>query len=229
MVTCRTLQRIRAILQRTLVDAVVVDVLAVDPAAVFALVTEYAGIPFFALSAFRPDDGVLLAACRDAGLRGVFVTGVDLPVAGELVGGRTTSRALAAALQDAPRLLRLTEQIQTRAWSEILARVGTPTSTSDVALLLGHSREHLSREFAAGGAPNLKRVIDLVRAACAAHLLSSPGYDIATAARVLHYSSSSHFAGAARRIAGARPSELGRLGAHGVLLRFLRGRTRSRI
>ena len=126
-------------------------------------------------------------------------------------------------------MLRLTEPIQQRAWDEVLSRVGQPTTTSSVAETLGRTREHLSREFAAGGAPNLKRVIDLARVAWAADLLANPGYAIATVAAILRYSSASHLAGASMRVAGAKPNELAGLGPRGVLFRFVRGRMRSRV
>jgi AraC-like DNA-binding protein len=102
-------------------------------------------------------------------------------------------------------------------------------STTDIARALRRSREHLSREFAAGGAPNLKRVIDLARVACAADLLGNPGYQAGVVASILGFSSGGHFGAACRRIAGVAPAELGRLGPKGVLQRFLRGRTRSRV
>jgi AraC-like DNA-binding protein len=126
-------------------------------------------------------------------------------------------------------LLRLTEPIQLEAWEWVLAGVGEPTRTSDIAAALGVTREHLSREFAAGGAPNLKRLIDLVRAAWAADLLRNPGYDVRTVSRLLRYSSSSHMAGSVRRVAGVSPSDLAKIGPTGVLRRFVKGRMRSRL
>src|SRR6266851_3709560 len=104
-------------------------------------------------------------------------------------------------------------------------RFGSPTTTADLAAALGVTREHLSREFAAGGAPNLKRVIDLARVACAADLLGNPGYTVRAVVRILGLASPSHLAGAARRVAGVSPVELRALGAGGVLARFIRGRT----
>src|SRR5205807_1607761 len=133
------------------------------------------------------------------------------------------------ALADAPKLLRLTDRLQLAAWDEVLRRVGVPTQTAHLAQALRVTREHLSREFAAGGAPNLKRVIDLARTACAADLLGNPGYSVRQVVRILGYASPSHLAGAARRVAGATPQELREVGARGVLARFLKGRTRSRI
>lgn len=229
MVPCRTMERIERALRSALADAVVVDVGGGRAGAAFALAARYPAIPFFAFSVFRPDDGRLLAACRSAGLRGVLIEGVDDAVSGELVAARSASRARRAALSDAPRLLRLLEPLQRRAWEEVLRRAGTRTTTADIARAVGHTREHLSREFAAGGAPNLKRVLDLARTVCAADLLRSPGYDVQTVAGVLGYSSASHLASASRRVAGVTPGELGALGIRGVFQRFLKGRTRSRL
>jgi AraC-like DNA-binding protein len=183
----------------------------------------------YALSAVRPDDGPLLASCQKAGFTGVLVEGVDNAVAGEWIAARTAQVARRAALADAPRLLRLTDRLQLAAWDEVLRRAGAPTKTGHVAQALRVTREHLSREFGAGGAPNLKRVIDLARTACAADLLGNPGYTIRVVVRILGYASPSHLAGAARRVAGVTPHELRELGARGVLTRFLRGRTRSRV
>jgi AraC-like DNA-binding protein len=227
---CRTVGDARRLLQRMVADAVVVDVerAAGGLESTLALAADYPRVPVFALSAFRPDDGELLDRCC-RGLAGVLVAGVDDAAAGELVSRRGASRARERELADGPRLLRLTEPIQRRAWLEVLARVDAHPTTSDIARIVRRSREHLSREFAAGGAPNLKRVIDLARVACAADLLGNPGYAPATVSAVLGFSSVSRFQAAARRIAGAAPAELARLGPRGVLQRFLRGRTRSRI
>ena len=225
---CRDLQGVERLLQQRLVDAVVLDVRACAPDGI-GLPARFPRIPMYALSAVRPDDGSLLASCQRAGFAGVLVEGVDNAVAGEWIAARTAQVARRAALADAPRLLRLTDRLQLAAWEEVLRRAGVPTQTGDVAQALRVTREHLSREFGAGGAPNLKRVIDLARAACAADLLGNPGYTVRTVVRILGYASPSHLAGAARRVAGVMPHELRELGPRGVLARFLRGRTRSRV
>ena len=229
VVGCRSLDQLATILQRELVDAVVVDVRHESVERTIQMVPVYPRIPVFACSAFRPDDGSLLATCRAGGVRDILVEGVDDRAAGELIGARCASRHRRDALSEAPRLLRLTEPLQLRAWDEVLVRAGLPTTTTDIARALRRTREHLSREFAAGGAPNLKRVIDLARAAWAADLLANPGYTVSTVAKILRYSSASHLAGSAQRVAGVTPSELGRLGPRGVLRRFVSGRTRSRV
>ncbi|HXQ29805.1 MAG TPA: AraC family transcriptional regulator [Gemmatimonadales bacterium] len=224
---CRTLRQVERLLGRSLVDAVVLDVKA-SPEASFGIAARFPRIPVYALSAFRPQDGALLAQCHAAGFAGVLVEGVDTAIASEWVAGRTAQAARRQALADAPRLLRLTDRLQLRTWEEILRRVGRPISTVELARTMAVTREHLSREFAAGGAPNLKRTIDLGRAACAADLLGNPGYTVAAVAGILGYASVSHFAAATRRVAGASPRQLRDLGPRGVLQRFLRGRTRSR-
>lgn len=225
---CRTFAAVERLLHQRLVDAVVLDVKAA-PAAALDLPARFPRIPMFVLSALRPHDGALLAACHAAGFAGLLVEGVDNAVAGEWVAARTAQVARREALADAPRLLRLTDRLQLAAWEEVLRRVGLPTKTGQLAAALRVSREHLSREFAAGGAPNLKRVIDLARAACAADLLGNPGYSVRSVVKILGYASPSHLAGAARRVAGATLQELRAAGPRGVLVRFLKGRTRSRV
>lgn len=228
--SCRDVSAVLTLLRRELVDAVVLRMRGAhwtEP--VPALRARFPGIPVFGYGVLRADDARLAAAGVAAGVEGFLVEGVDEPVAGELVAARAASRQREHALADAPRLLRLAEAVQRRAWAVALANAGRRLTTSDVARAVGTSREHLSREFAAGGAPNLKRVIDLARVACAADLLRNPGYDVQTCAHVLRFASPGHLASTARRIAGLQPSDLGRLGPRGVLQRFLRGRTRSRM
>jgi AraC-like DNA-binding protein len=224
---CRDLGAVERLLYQRLVDAVVLDVKAA-PAAL-ALPGRFPRIPMFVLSVFRPDDGPLLGACHAAGFGGILVEGVDNAIAGEWIAARTAQAARRHALADAPRLLRLTDRLQLAAWEEVLRRVGLATQTAHVAAALRVTREHLSRQFAAGGAPNLKRVIDLARTACAADLLANPGYTVRAVVRILGYASPGHLAGAARRVAGATLPELREVGPRGVLTRFMKGRTRSRV
>ena len=225
---CRAPAELERLLASRLVDAVVLDVKAA-PDASLDLAGRFPRIPMYALSAFRPDDGGLMAACHAAGFAGILVEGVDNAISGEWVAARTARVARQQALGEAPKLLRLTDRLQRAAWDEVLRRASEPLKTGDIAKALRVTREHLSREFAAGGAPNLKRVIDLARIACAADLLGNPGYDVRAVVRILDYASPGHFAAAARRVAGVAPRELSALGPQGVLGRFVRGRTRSRV
>jgi AraC-like DNA-binding protein len=209
------------------VDAVVLAPAAVPASDLAELRSRLPGVPVVAYAPFRPDDGDLLLACRKQSVR-IAVEGVDDPVVGEMVVRVSVTAERRRALADAPRMLRLTEPLQHSAWSLLLGEVERPVRTTDLARRLKVSREHLSRQFGAGGAPNLKRVIDLTRIACAAQLLANPGYSISIVVRLLHFASSSHLSGTARRIANVTTGGLGALGPRGVLQAFVRGNTRSR-
>lgn len=227
VVTCRNAAGLRRVIEKRLVDAVV---LAPQPALLPELSTlreRLPLVPFVAYGPFRPDDGELLLACRHA-VSSVAVEGVDDPVVGDLVVRSSLTAERRRALAEAPRMLRLTEKIQRAAWDLLLGEVERPIRTSTLANRLRISREHLSRQFGAGGAPNLKRVIDLTRVACAAQLLANPGYTVPTVVRVLNFASAGHLTNTSRRIASVASSGLGALGPAGVLAAFVRGNTRSR-
>ena len=187
------------------------------------------GVPVVAYAPFRPDDGDLLLACRRHAVASVAVEGVDDAVIGEMVLLASITAERRRALADAPRMLRLTEPLQQAAWDLLVGEVERAVRTTSLARRLEVSREHLSRQFGAGGAPNLKRVIDLTRVACAAQLLANPGYTIPVVVRVLHFASSSHLSSTARRIANVSTKGLGALGPLGVLQAFVQGNTRSRV
>jgi AraC-like DNA-binding protein len=229
LLACRSAAQLERAVRTTLTDAVVVDARVGGACELLARCRAgWPHVPRFVYTAFRPDDGELLKRCLEAGEATAVVQGVEDAVLGEIVLPRTASAARLATLAGAPRLLRLTEEIQQRAWQEVLRRSGARVRTADVARALKVSREHLSRQFGAGGAPNLKRVIDLARTATAADLLANPGYSVRTVARLLGFASASHLSGAARRVAGVTARGLVALGPAGVLTAFAKGRMRSR-
>jgi AraC-like DNA-binding protein len=228
VVTCKSAVALRRLFEIRLVDAVV---LAPHPSLLPELAHLRAQLPFLpviAYAPFRPDDGDLLLACREA-VSAIAVEGVDDPIIGDLVWRASITAERRRALADAPRMLRLTEPLQRTAWNVLLGEVERPVRTTALAKRLRISREHLSRQFGAGGAPNLKRVIDLTRVACAAQLLGNPGVSVPTVVRVLHFASPTHLSNTARRIANVSTSGLGDLGPRGVLGAFVRGNTRSRV
>lgn len=230
LVTCRSPAQVERAVRAQLTDAVVVDPrVAGSRELLVRCRAAWPLVPRFVYAAFRPDDGELLRSCLVEGGAMPIVEGVEDAVLADLVLPRAASVERLAALAAAPRLLRLTDPLQTRAWQEVLRRAGARLRTADVARALDVSREHLSRQFGAGGAPNIKRVIDLARTAIAADLLANPGYSVRAVARILGFASASHLAGSARRIAGVSARELPRLGPRGVLVAFARGRTRSRL
>jgi AraC-like DNA-binding protein len=229
VVSCKSPAALRRLLQTRLVDAVVVAPQPGFLADLSELRSHLPAVPIVAYAPFRPDDGELLLACRSHAFAGVVVEGVDDPIVGDLVLRTSITAERRRALIDAPRLLRLTEPLQQSAWNVLTGEVERPMRTTVLAARLRISREHLSRQFGAGGAPNLKRVIDLTRIACAAQLLGNPGFPVQTVVRVLHFTSPNHLARTARRIANVPTSGLGGLGPRGVLAAFARGNTRSRM
>ena len=138
------------------------------------------GVPVVVYAAFRPDDGELLLACRRHAVARWRSKAWTMRWWATWSSGLSLTAERRRALADAPRILRLTEPLQRAAWDVLVGEVERPIRTTELARRLEVSREHLSRQFGAGGAPNLKRVIDLTRIACAAQLLANPGYAIPT-------------------------------------------------
>lgn len=229
VLACRTPTAILRALDRHLVDAIVLAPRGVVLTDLPAIRRRYPGIPVVAYAAFRPDDGELLLLCRREGIGAVAVEGLDDGVVGEIVRRHAASAVFRAELADAPRALRLSDPLQLEVWEILLDRIGPPLRTEALAERLGMSREHLSRQFAAGGAPNLKRVIDLTWVARAAQLLRNPAYGVAQVAGLLGFASPAHLRVTTRRIAGVSVGELARLGPRGVLAGFVPGNTRSRL
>lgn len=223
------LPQLERMLDTLLVDAIVFSPHQTTLSEVGRLRDRFPFVPWIAFAPFRPDDGEALARLRQAGISRVLVQGVDDPVAGELVARHSALAERRRALTEAPRMLRLADALQRSVWNYLLDRVDQPVRTGEIARFQGCTREHLSRQFAAGGAPNLKRAIDLTRVTAAAALLRNPGYDVAGVARVLRFATPSHLSATARRIAGVPAGGLAPLGPRGVLVNFARGKTRSRV
>jgi AraC-like DNA-binding protein len=213
-----------------LVDAAVIDIAHAndDTWLACSLAGEFPSVPFFSLLHVRPADAPSLARSIAAGCVDTIFEGVDEPVARQLVSSRSFSSRFRRALGTPPESLGLRTTLQKEAWRLIVSFAGTPVTTSSLAASLGLSREHLSRKFAVGGGPNLKRIIDLVRLLAAAELAKNPGHDVRDVAKVLGFASSSHLAVAAGRISGTRPASLARLRGVDLIDRFAQGRTRSR-
>jgi AraC-like DNA-binding protein len=229
VVTCRAPAALRHLLDRRIVEAVVFSPRVGPPEDWAAVRADFPAIPIVVYAPFRPDDGEFLAACRTQGVAAVAVEGVDDPVVGELVRRVSLAADRRKALSDAPRVLRLADPLQRTVWDLVVEQAAQPVATGAVASRLGVSREHLSRQFGAGGAPNLKRVIDFLRVVVAAQLLHNPGYTIARVAALLSFASSSHLGATARRIAGVGAADLPKLDPASLLGRFVRGHTRSRL
>jgi AraC-like DNA-binding protein len=215
---------------RHLIDAAIVDLAAPGEECwkVAAYAREYPSVPFFGVVPMRPTDGPALARAASLDFADVLAEGIDDTAARDIICPQTFTARFAAALHEPPPSLALRTERQLAVWRAILAHGGRPVRTAPLAESLGISREHLSRAFASTAAPNLKRVIDLVRLLAAAELAKNPGYDIRDVATVLEFASSSHLSTSAQRIVGTRPASLARLRTVDLVQRFSQGRTRSR-
>jgi AraC-like DNA-binding protein len=226
----RTTEELESVFRSALVDAAIVDLAggSEDTWRAAALAREFPSVPFFALSALRASEAPALAQCAALEFADVLVESVDDAVFRELVLRHAFSTRFAEALHEPPASLALDTPLQRSAWRGIVVWGGRPVRTQLLADALGVTREHLSRTFAAAGAPNLKRVIDLVRLIAAAELAKNPGYDVRDVAAVLDFASSSHLSSTAQRVVGTKPASLSRLRAVDLVDRFTKGHGRSR-
>lgn len=226
---CRTPGALADLLESTLVDAVVVGTAAYRRDGLAAVRARFPGVPMLLFGAVRPDDArILIEAGRAGSFRAVLVEGVDDPMAGEMISRHGYLASRRARLAHLPRLLRLTETLQLRAFDLLLSAAGPPPTTEELADALGVSREHLSRQFAAGGAPNLKRIIGLLAVITARDLLANPGYSTATVATLLGFGRPSRLRETVGRVAGLSLDELSHPDAPDPIRRFLGTRSRSR-
>jgi AraC-like DNA-binding protein len=230
LVLARTPAGFERVFRRELVDAAVVDLdhATDDTWRTAALAREFVSAPFFGVASYRGADGPAIARCAEHDFADIIAEGVDAAAVRDLVLRDTFTARFNRALADPPGALRLDTPLQRRAWGAVVREAGRSVRTLLLARELGLTREHLSRKFAAGDGPNLKRVIDLVRLLSAAELAKNPGYDVADVATVLGFASPSHLATTARRVIGARPVSLARLRAMDLIKRFADGRGRSR-
>ena len=228
LVACRTPQALERHLEQRLTDVIVLHPARLGDNGTASLTVRFPGIPILAFGAFRPDDAGALVRALEAGAAAIAVADVDDAVLGEMLARISLTARRRDAMADAVRVLRLDDAMQRQAWDRLVTDVDRPLRTAELAERLGVSREHLSRQFGAGGAPNLKRVIDLTRVATASQLLQNPGYPPRATAQLLGFSSAAHLNSTALRIAGVACGGLARLGPRGVLAHFVRGKTRSR-
>ena len=173
-------------LVKELVDAVIIDAGAGDDAQrLIARADEFQSIPFVLITTLLPANAPLVAQATDAGVCDVIIEGIDDVAARDLVSRRAFSTRFERALSSPPPLLHLETPLQMAVWQSVVKRAGRPVRTDQLAKELSVSREHLSRSFAVGQAPTLKKVIDLVRVLAAAELSKNAGYDVRDVAEVV--------------------------------------------
>ncbi|MBX3174600.1 MAG: helix-turn-helix domain-containing protein [Gemmatimonadaceae bacterium] len=227
----RTADELRRTLATAFVDAVVVDLAQPtdETWAQAALARDYPSIPFLGYAPLRPADAATQARAAKLELVDCLVEGAEDEVLRELTLPATFTVRFATALQDAPARIGLTTPVQLSAWRYIVAQGGRIVRTEAIADAVGLTREHLSRRFSSDGAPNLKRVIDLVRLLAAAALAKNPGLDLPDVSRILGFASASHLSACCQRLFGVKSSSLARLRPADLMDRFVKqGRGRSR-
>ncbi len=231
MAIARGADELSSIFRRMVVDLAIVDigVGGVECERTVALAREFPTVGFVALAPYRAADGPLIARCAELDFSEILAEGVDDVMLAGAVAAYGFSARFAQLHESPPAELGLEGERCLSTWRRIVAYAGRPVRTAELAAVAGLSREHLSRSFARGGAPNLKRVIDLVRLLAAAELAKNPGYDIGDLARVLGFASSSHLSASAQRLLGIQASSLSTLRAVDIVDRFVRGRRWSRV
>lgn len=223
VVSAKSAADVEAHLVKELVDAVIIDAGAGDDAQrLIGRADEFQSVPFVLITTLLPVDAPLVARAAEAGVCDVLIEGVDDAAARDLVLRRAFSTRFERALSAPPAALRLETPLQMAVWQSVVKRAGRPVRTDQLAKELSVSREHLSRSFAVGQAPTLKKVIDLVRVLAAAELSKNAGYDVRDVAEVLGFASSSHLSSTTQRLVGAKASSLSRLRAMDLLERFQR-------
>lgn len=230
LVLARNLRDFTAAFHTQLVDAALVDLGAPndDTPRAIDLAREYPSTPFVGLTPLRATDASVIARCSANDFAELAVESVDDAALRSLVLPLSFTWRFAEALRDPPPQLHIDTPLRQQAWRVLVGHGGRPVLTDTLAAALRMTREHLSRAFAAANAPNIKRVIDLVRLLAAAELAKNPGYDVGDVARVLGFASSSHLSTTSLRIIGTRPTSLARLRAIDLFERFGQGRSRSR-
>jgi hypothetical protein len=167
IISTRSAEELEEVFRRVLVDAAIIDVGTPDEdtwkAAAFA--AEFPSAPFFAVMPLRASDTPAAARCASLGFIDIIVEGLDENAARDLFP--PPFDAIRRALGEPPQTLGLTTPLQRQpGTSSSLIRAACHYEGAGKAV--GLSREHLSCNFAKPGAPNLKRVIDLVRLLSAA-------------------------------------------------------------
>jgi len=228
LLACRTLPQLEHQLHRQLIDTIVLGTIVARRVDLGALRARYPTIPIVLMGHLRAEDAGAALQWETQGLAHLIVEGVDDPIAGSVATRAGASRRRLATRSELPRLLRLSEPLQLGAWELLAPAPGRPPGPAQVARFLGVSREHLSRQFGAGGAPNLKRLSDFLTVQVALELLGNPGYDRPAAARLLGFSSPSHLRTTVRRLTGVGLTEAVRLGWRDLIRRFVLRSARER-
>ncbi len=220
--SCRTIPRLEHQLQHRLIDTIVMSTQLARRVDLAPLRGRYPTIPIILMGPVRAEDAELVMRWDAVGVTQLVVEGIDETIAGSIAAREGASRRRLPNRAELPRILGLSEPLQRGAWELLSAAPGRPPGPVQLARSLGVSREHLSRQFGAGGAPNLKRLSDFLTVTVALELFGNPGYDRNAVARLLGFSSPTHLRTTVRRVLGTGLAEARRLGWRDLVRRFIR-------
>ena len=224
--TARSPSHLATLLHHHCFDAIVIGQDVARGPVLDALRRDFPIVPLVLYMPVRSDDAELLRRMHRERVAAIAIEGLDEPLLPRILARHgLTARRMADLLPLAERL-DLIDELQGHVWSLLIAGAASRLDTTTIAGQLGVRRETLSRRFAAGGAPSLKRAIDAVRLVAAAQLLGNPGYVVDDAARLLGFSSVSLLQQTARRTFGVSAREVAQLDADRIAAALTEGRAR---
>lgn len=202
LLTARSPTHLATLLEHNVIEAIILGPESVRGVVLQSLRRDFPGVPLLLYAPLRSDDAELVLRAHRDRVAAMALEGLDEPVIGRLLLQHgLTARRQSELLPLADRL-GLVDPLQRAAWAVVVASAPAGLTTDVLARRLKVRRETLSRGFAAGGAPSLKRAIDAVRLVAAGQLLANPGYRVHDVARLLGFSSTSLLQRTARRTFG---------------------------
>ncbi len=223
--TARSPSHLATLLHHHCFDAIIIGQDAARGPVFDTLRHGFPAIPIILYVPARSDDSELLRRMHRERVAALAIEGIDEPVLPRMLSRHgLTARRLADLLPLAPRL-DLTDDLQRKVWQLIIVNAPHRIDTAWIAGEFDVRRETLSRRFASGGAPSLKRAIDAVRLVAVAQLLRNPGYNVDDAARLLDFSSVSLLQQMARRTFGVSARRVASMEVAHAMMRLAQGVT----
>ena len=214
--TARSPSHLATLLRQHCFDAIIIGQDVARGPVLQALRRDFPTIPLVIYLPARSDDADLLRRMHRERVAAIAIEGIDEPVFPRLLARHGQTARRLAALMPLAQSLDLTDELQRKVWQLVIVDAPFHLDTAWLADQFDVRRETLSRRFAAGGAPSLKRAIDAARLVAVAQLLGNPGYTVEDAARLLGFSSVSLLQQTARRTFGVSARELPTLDAERI-------------
>ena len=222
--TARSPSHLATLLHHHLFDAIILGHDAARGPVLDALRRDFPVIPLLLYMPARSDDADLLRRMHRERVAAIAIEGLDEPVLPRTLARHGLTARRLADLLPLARRLDLTDDLQREAWELIVTDAPLGIDTQWLAEAFDLRRETLSRRFAAGGAPSLKRAIDAARLVAVAQVLGNPGYRVDDAARLLGFSSVSLLQQTARRTFGVSARDVATIDAKRIGDLLMEGR-----